>query len=594
MEPAPKFLRDFSKEHSQGDRDATAAEIHSKRAEQFNQKSAREADRAHLSTEIAERDKSLRDTLGALEQLKEQLANNSSSTLQKIIHILEVRKAKADILEGEKTYEQLQAEQEQGIARLADLESELANETASGEPSEAQELLRKFYQSQQREWSKAPYSPEEMKEYFSEEHLASLSEEEYATLLQRFPSHMVTHVTRQGVRDHTGLMEHTSGADAYAAGFMNIVEDGRLRSALAARMGEEINDESVAKSLGLERFKTREEAERYLAAFTGSETNADSLSMSRYADRAAIHFAAEEVADSYYGAETGNEIFFAYPSAHIASQYFFRGKLNEGGGGYWNDQWVWANELRGMDLNAGLTFIPKDAKVDAETGSRYALDADKKPQLNQSAMRTVREVVTSKNFPALAKRASEVLGHFTQNWSDPTLWHDNPKHRRALEPIRLELEQEFGVTDMRIQRAILDYRFLDDMQRKLGDPSKDLDDSVEDTLRKRAVLFEEAQHPILSQDFWENYFARHPGKKPNKVIYYSGGDPTGALYDWKSKHGVRKRSPESNLGFAEHDISENDPRATAGRERFISIAQKVIDERYGVGTQEDALEYQHL
>ena len=201
-----------------------------------------------------------------------------------------------------------------------------------------------------------------------------------------------------------------------------------------------------------------------------------------YMDKMAIHFATEEVADCYYGAEKGNEIFIAYPSAYIASQYYFQGKLNAGDSGYWNDQWVWANEERGIDLNTGLVFIPEEARVDRETGSRYELDENKNP-----------------------------------------------------------------VIDKALQEGI---------------------------------SFSEAKNKISSREFWETYFAKNPSKRPSKIIYYKSADPTSALQQWKKEHQIDKKAQTGNIGFSERNVGYNAPQATAGFDRFMTLAKKVIEDYF--------------
>ena len=44
-----------------------------------------------------------------------------------------------------------------------------------------------------------------------------------------------------------------------------------------------------------------------------------------------------------------------------------------------NDVFVWADERQGIDINAGITFIPKNALVDPENGSLYQRDAEGLP-----------------------------------------------------------------------------------------------------------------------------------------------------------------------------------------------------------------------
>ena len=130
---------------------------------------------------------------------------------------------------------------------------------------------------------------------------------------------MVTHVTRQGIRDHIGMIYHSAGEGAYVDGFMKMVEDGRLRSPLGVYLVESEKEQAIAKFLHLDSYKTKEEALNQLAALTDARQG----EAGDYADRMAVHFATEEVADTYYGSEKGNEIFVAYPP-HILLAILFQ------------------------------------------------------------------------------------------------------------------------------------------------------------------------------------------------------------------------------------------------------------------------------
>jgi hypothetical protein len=152
-----------------------------------------------------------------------------------------------------------------------------------------------------------------------------LSLEEYVLLLKRFPKEMVTHVTRQGIRDHLGHMFHNAGQGEYIGSFMSMLEEKKLLSSLGACLANKEQKQAITKYLSLDFWKTKQEALDYLHSYFGGEE-------SSYPDKNAIHFATEDVADAYYGGEKGNEIFVAYPSALIASEYYFKGRLKDGGG----------------------------------------------------------------------------------------------------------------------------------------------------------------------------------------------------------------------------------------------------------------------
>jgi len=287
-------------------------------------------------------------------------------------------------------------------------------------------------------------------------------------------------------------------------------------------------------------------------------------------------------------------------------------QLNEKDGGYWNDQWVWANEEKGMDLNAGIIFIPAETKVDKKTGSRYELDEKQKPIKNEEYKNLFKKVVNSEDFEKFAEEVMEISGKLSFNevfqlgWNnnDLSLNKDNKEIIQRLETFRKELEEKFNIDNPRLQLTILSYNSLFninvDKKYKSGlELDKAIDETIESTLEDSGILYKESKNTVDSKDFWENYFKKNPDKKPSKIVYYKGIDPTQALLDWRKKQGIDKEpkheniyyqleleekrnkySKDKNIGFPERNIERGAPQAIAGINRFKSIAEKVIEDYF--------------
>lgn len=583
MEKPPQFIKEFSKEESPEERQKAAQEIRAKRAEHFAEKHTQTERQTELQQATSERERVLAEQLESVSNLENEITELSTSRLGKILNYFQLRKLRADVAVGQRTYDELKQQQDTEVAEQQAISEKLGSEETPPALQEAKAMLTNFYKGQKEKWARSEYTKEDITENFSEERLASLSLEDYALLLKRFPEEMVAHITRQGIRDHIGHMYHTASEGVYADGFMKMVEDGRLRSPLGVYLVDGEKEQAIARFLHLDNFKTREEALDYLGTLV-SERQGDAGS---YVDRMAVHFATEEVADCYYGSEKGNEIFVAYPSAHIASQYYFSGQLNESGGGYWNDQWVWANEEKGMDLNAGLVFIPEEAKVDRKTGSRYELDENGNPIKNSEYQDAYRRVADSPDFHDFANQVMEITGKLNQSWDSPNLLPKNRELLERLEPFRLRLEQEFSITDRRLQMAILNYRnlFSLDIQKRnqeegRDDPFHSVDSVIEGAMKEEGILYAEAKDVISSKEFWEARFAENPVKRPSKVVYYKGSSPTRALFEWRDAQGIRKKAKDKDIGFSERHIERNAPQATAGLDRFKILAEKVIEDHF--------------
>ncbi len=586
MEKPPQFIREFSKENNQAGRDLKAQQIKKVRAEYFQAKAAIAEKKLKAEAELADRRLDFEKIQADIAILKNKLQDLSANGLDRILNYFEIKKIKAEILSSQGIEQDLEVQHKLAQESTALIINNEANLEQGGFFQETEEMLHDFYRQEEKNWANSDYNKEDIVKYFSPDYLSALSLEEYSLLLKRFPGEMVTHVTRQGIRDHVGHMYHTAGQGEYASGFMGMLQDRRLRSALSVRFLEKQKDQAAADMLGLSMFETKEEALKQLDLITGPGRD----DAGGYADRNAIHFATEEVADSYYGSEKGNEIFVAYPSALIASQYYFGGQLKDSGGGYWNDQWVWSKEQEGMDLNAGLIFIPADAKVDRLTGSRYKLDENKQPLKNEAFHQIFQQMVDSEDFLDFARRAIAAVGRLHYSYDEFIQGNLKEKEATQLAPLCQELEEKFGLTDKRLQFAALDYQALQDLTVRLDNRSRGVEEtffSIEDdigsALKRAGVFFQEAENPISSQEFWENYFRDNLKARPSKVIYYENSDPTAALVNWRQQVGIHKSASDGALGFTENLISNDSELANQGIDRFRSIAEKVIENYYSNG-----------
>ncbi len=294
-------------------------------------------------------------------------------------------------------------------------------------------------------WEQLEFSTDDVRRFFSEEFLSRLDVDAYAKLMRRFPSEMITHVTRQGVRDHAGGAFHTTGLNTFSDGFVNILRARRLHSLLGKCTTQEMKEGAVVAYLTQEDCKTKEEALSWIRSMTNAESQG---TPGVYSDDTAIHVATEHVADNLYGAEHGNEIFFAFPSIFIAANYAYSGNLTKSDESYWNDQWIWTQEHRGIPIDAGIVFIPAATRVDPTTGSRYALDKNKKSiRATDGALTLAPDTVSSREYwesffkthPAL--RPSKIVYY---EGDDPTAalntWRDSHGIEKRTADGRLPIE----------------------------------------------------------------------------------------------------------------------------------------------------------
>ena len=224
----------------------------------------------------------------------------------------------------------------------------------------------------------------------------------------------------------------------------------------------------------------------------------------------------------------------------------------------------------GMNLNAGIVFIPEEARVDKETGSRYELDENRNPIKNSAHQEAFKKIVDSPDFHDFANQVMEILGN-----SIPS---EQPLEE--LEPFRQRLEQKFGVTDRRLQKAILNFHHLQDLDIKKRKQEKEqnelvfIDSTIEEALKDEGILYKEAKNTIDSKEFWETHFAENPAKKPSKIVYYKASSPTAAFLQWRDVQGIHKKTEEKDIGFFERNVDRDATQATAGLDRFKNACRK--------------------
>ena len=545
QEVAPQFIKEFSRENSQEDRDAVAAAIRERRRE-------RDAWRAEQGARMEGKE----DIEAEIKTLNDEVEKfSSASLLGKIKDYFAYRNIKAQLAErtGELTTAQDNVDQW---------------ESEKPEFQEARTLLEDFYKGEKGKWTQADYTPEDIEKKFSEENLSKLSVEDYALLMKRFPGEMLTHVTRQGIRDHASSFWHTAGVGAFSNGFQEMLADGKLRSSLGIALQEHNKEEAMAKFMRLDDLHSREDAlAMYKNKFEYSMASNDA-----FADSAAVHLASENVMDDMYGSERGNEIFIAYPSAHVASQLNYGGKgtLADRGASQHNDKWVYTKDHEGMPLDAGLVFIPEDAQVDPQTGSRYKMGESGDPIIPQQR---VNEILAAR-FDKLG-----FIQTFVQQL--PYRMNQAPKEERAT--LAEAAFAEFGITDPDTQEALLDPRLVDKLANTWGQDGEreEYEKIFGEYFHQNAENpYELAENTVSSREYWEKHFQENPNQRPSKIVYYSGGDPSRALNEWREKNGIVKRTQDTSYGFAENNVSDSSAEANAGKDRFASLARKVIDDRF--------------
>ena len=450
------------------------------------------------------------------------------------------------------------------------------------------ELLSAYYEKME----SMPLSIEEKEELLKPEALAQLSTEEYIKLWKRLNPYYLSHVTRQGFRDHNAMVYHSAGIGQYSNGFVEVAEDeGIIRPPIFIRENglRSRDKESVRRWLeDNEIFKgNKEQAQRRVHGLVNIQRVVDTP---KYPDATAVHFMTEHVGNGYYGGERGNEVFFVFPTDVVASQnnFYFNGKeksfTKPQSEEKWNDVFVWSKtqENLGVPIDAGLVFLPNSTLVDPETGSKYASkiiigeDGAKKRVLIEDS--------------SIAERVVNYYREVTENPNNEVL--------QAQKSIDLERNPNMVETKVRLVTNLIEKQIT-----SLGIPSdtswvlagnilrimqtngvKATDEDLASEVEDSKANYKRAEGAITAKEYWENYFIKHPDIAPKHIVFYDG-DPTQAVNQFLRENKIggadTSRINGALLGFDEnHILDTDDARANIGKEELERTAEEIVQQYY--------------
>lgn len=580
--------RDISKQHDPEGRSALASTILGARKEGRS-----------VRASIAEQDQirqQTSDQFFALNPTEEQTAvdltqrNESKYVRLKVKLGIGDKKASSlqeqlSTIKGERTALSTQSEQA--------AHEQQALEARQSEIPNPKELLKAYYEKMQTQ----PLTNQEKRELLTPEVLESLTTEEYIVLWRRLNPYFLSHVTRQGFRDHNAMVYHSGGLEEFHNGFVGVVED----------------DKSLRPPLALQGLKSRDEntVRQFLDGWVLQAENPDEArtrlqnllavslaSAPSYPDKTAVHFAAQVVADDFYGGENDNEVFFLYPTDVLASQHNFA--FNGWGKDFttpqnetkWNDVFIWPSAIDnpGIPVDAGFVFLPENTPVDPSTGSKYASEIKIVDGKEQRVM--IEDAVLVNSFVNWMK---------TQGEQSPVQMAikeidrgDGDEARGAYRSVVTEELQKLGINSDAVLTIATDnslrYRLKQVIQ---GDELPD--EAWAESLKSSNAQWKRPEQTIPAKEYWENYFAQNPNLRPKHIHYYDG-DPTTAIYEFQQKNNIGRADTANSdgelLGFDDHHVKlipnvgmgmieeGQDPRVMAGYKEFLEMGKKIIADRY--------------
>lgn len=511
----------------------------------------------------------------------EALTKRLGTLVVKLKSIVGIGDKQASALQRE--IDAIKSERSAFSSQLRAIEDELKTlREKQAEMPSAKQLLEAYYEKV----ATQPLTNEQKRELLKPEALASLSTEEYIALWRRLNPYFLAHVTRQGFRDHHAMIYHSAGLEEFHNGFLNVMEDERLLRPPIALAGLKNHDEASVKQW-LSSWVLQAEDQQQAKERLNNLLHFHLASAPKYPDDTAVHFAAQIVANDYYGGEIGNEIFFIYPSDVLASQYpfafngwekDFTRPQNET---KWNDVFVWPESVDnpGIPIDAGIVFLPENAPVDPQTGSKYAsevrgIDGQKRRVMIEDSTLVGAFVEWGKKLD----ESSPLRKLFTAYKEERNYYQKEELWKECLTKFARELQ---GLGFKPDASAALARKLIGEMSWR-----ETLDQEIlEDIVRDSGAHWKRAENAVPAKEYWESFFSKNPHLRPRHIVYYDG-DPTVAVYRFLQKNGIGPADTSAIegplLGFDDHHVldMEEDPRANPGYEDLVVKAHEIIEEHY--------------
>ncbi len=520
------------------------------------------------------------------EQTEVDLARRNESKIVKLKGILHLGDAKAASLQTElaAVRQKLATTSTESVATSAQIRELQQMQEQVPDPKQ---LLEAYYEKV----ASTPLTNQEKRELLTPDVLANLTTEEYIALWRRLNPHFLAHVTRQGFRDHTGgdmMVDHTRGYREFNNGFTDMMGNGRSIFPPIARVGLGNRDEATVKSFVQNFLQDSPSADKAKERFLNF-LNRSLAAAPNYPDITATHLAAQMVSDGYYGGERDNEVFFAYPSDVLASQYAFafngweKDLTRRQSETKWNDVFIWTDPNQpGVPVDSGIVFLAEKTPVDPETGSKYAseikvVDGQEKRVMIEDTALVSSFVKWGKKLDDQSPLKKVLLAYIDERHYDRQL----DLKEACFAAFAREL-QGLGVTTD--SSDALASKLIGEMVWR--DSSFD-DEELKEIIENSSAHLKRAENTVPAKQYWESFFAKNPGIRPKHIQYYDG-NPTTAVFKFQQQNNIGRADTskvEGNLlGFDDHHIvdMESDPRANKGYKELVDMGNKIIEEHYQI------------
>lgn len=205
------------------------------------------------------------------------------------------------------------------------------------------------------------------------------------------------------------------------------------------------------------------------------------------------------------------------------------------------ENWQVRKDGEGININAGILFLPKSTLVDERTGSKFALDADGLPKLDPDFNSQLWDI-----FSKFSKDKRVAWRNISGYGDKQSVEQEKVSAMNALTQMKSKLdsnynefmkdfERQFTGESMDEERRDVIWQFViatayyaldrDDCQIE-GLSSDDIWNNIILSINRIRRLYEigllKPKRVVTAESYWREFFKSNPHLTPSKIVYYDG------------------------------------------------------------------------
>ena len=153
----------------------------------------------------------------------------------------------------------------------------------------------------------------------------------------------------------------------------------------------------------------------------------------------------------------------------------------------------------------GVVCIPENVKVDKKTGSQYLLNDEGAPIMNPDTAKHLEFYKSNEDlFIETLKSLEKIAEKYGYGYEKRQRFFASPEVQQATNTLRF--------SDVRTFQSYLDF---------VGTPFQPVLEEFYQFRNRSYYQRPPVENLVTSQEFWSNYFEKHPERRPSKIMYFS-------------------------------------------------------------------------